>query len=140
MDPRRALQGNLLHMGIGRQGPHHPLERRDSLHYGQTERVPSPVPTLRSASGPVGGSDMHDQDKVEEKNHQVCLISRIYASAQRTLISLGTDPDNPNHAQDAFEVHYDANRMIQKTVQSPDFSWEYNSFPWCPPSNPLVKD
>lgn len=81
-----------------------------------------------------------DQDKLEEKNHQVYMMGRIYASSQRTLICLGTDPDNRDHAQDASDVISDANRMIQEEFQRPGFSWELDSFPWPPPGDPLVND
>lgn len=81
-----------------------------------------------------------DQDRLEEKNHQVYMMGRIYASSQRTLICLGTDPNNRDHAQDAFRVLSNTNRMIQETYQSPDFSWEANSFPWPLPDDPLIKD
>lgn len=81
-----------------------------------------------------------DQDKLEEKNHQVYMMGRIYSSSQRTLICLGTDPDNRDHARKAFGMLSDTNRMIQETYQSPDFSWEANSFPWPLPDDPLIND
>lgn len=81
-----------------------------------------------------------DQEKVEEKNHQVYLMGRIYASAQCTLICLGTDPDRRDQARDAFSVLSDANRMIQETIQSPDSSGDYNSFPPAVAGDPLLTD
>lgn len=81
-----------------------------------------------------------DQDKLEEKNPQVYMMGRIYASSQCTLICLGTDPDNRGHARDAYGLISDANQMIQETFNSPGFSWELNCFPRPPPDDPLVKD
>lgn len=81
-----------------------------------------------------------DQDDLEEKNNQVYMMGRIYASSQRTLICLGTDPDNRDHARDAFGVISDANWMIQEEFQRPGFSWEPNSFPRPLPEDPLVND
>lgn len=81
-----------------------------------------------------------DQDTLEEKNHQVHMMGRIYASSQRTLICLGTDPDNQDHARDALGVIFDANRMIQEEFQRPGFSWEPDSFPWSLAEDPLAKD
>ncbi|KAG6357591.1 hypothetical protein INS49_013468 [Diaporthe citri] len=81
-----------------------------------------------------------DQEKLEEKNHQVYMMGRIYASSQRTLICLGTDRDNRDHARNALGVISDANRMIQEGFQRPDFSWELNSFPQALPEDPLVND
>lgn len=81
-----------------------------------------------------------DQDKLEEKNHQVYMMSRIYASSKCTLICLGTDPDNGDHARDALGVVSDANQMIQEEFQKPGFSWELDSFPPSLPEDPLVND
>lgn len=81
-----------------------------------------------------------DQDKTEEKNHQVYMMGRIYASSQCTLICLGTDPDNREHAWDALEVISDVNCMIQEEFQRPGFSWELDSFPQPLPDDPLVND
>lgn len=81
-----------------------------------------------------------DQDMLKEKNHQVYMMGRIYASSQRTLICLGTDPDNRDHARGALGVIFDANKMIQDEFQKPDFSWEADSFPWPPSDDPLVND
>ncbi|KAI7777212.1 hypothetical protein LA080_003876 [Diaporthe eres] len=81
-----------------------------------------------------------DQDKLEEKNHQVYMMGRIYASSQRTLICLGTDPDNRDHARDALGVISDANWMIQEEFQRPGFSWEPDSFPGPLREDPLVND
>lgn len=81
-----------------------------------------------------------DQDNPKEKNHQVYMMGRIYASSQRTLICLGTDSDNRDHARDALGVISDTTRMIQEEFQRPGFSWEPNSFPWPLPEDPLVHD
>lgn len=81
-----------------------------------------------------------DQDKPKEKNHQVYIMGRIYASSQRTLICLGTDCHKRDHARDALGVISDANQMIQEEFQRPGFSWEPNSFPQPLPEDPLVND
>lgn len=79
-----------------------------------------------------------DQDKLDEKNHQVYMMGRIYASSQRTLICLGYD--NQDHAQDASTLTVDINKMLQKNFNCPDFSWELDCFPWPLPEDPLVSD
>lgn len=81
-----------------------------------------------------------DQDQLEEKNHQVYMMGHIYASSQRTLICLGTDPDNRDHARDALGVISNANRMIQEEFKRQGFSWKLNSFPQPLPEDPLVND
>ncbi|KAJ0107822.1 hypothetical protein J7T55_000085 [Diaporthe amygdali] len=81
-----------------------------------------------------------NQNDLKEKGQQVAVMDRVYASSQCTLICLGTDTDNRDHAWDAFEVLSDANTMIQQALQSPGFSWELNSFPWPNFQDPLVKD
>lgn len=81
-----------------------------------------------------------NQDEVEEKNHQVYLMGRIYASSLRTLICLGTDPNNRDYAQNAFGLISDTNEMMRKIFRDPDFSWEPNSFPWPAPDDPLPTD
>lgn len=81
-----------------------------------------------------------DQDKLEEKNHQVYMMGRIYASSQRTLICLGADTDNRDHARDVHGLVSDVNGMIQEELQRPGFSWQLNSFPWPHPEDPLPFD
>lgn len=79
-----------------------------------------------------------DQDKIDEKSHQVYMMGRIYASSQRTLICLGYDYQD--HARDASALTADVNKMLQETLNSPDFSWELNCFPQPLPGDPLVND
>lgn len=79
-----------------------------------------------------------DQDRLDEKGHQVYMMGRIYASSQRTLICLGYD--NQDHARDASSLIADVNKMLQETFNSPDFSWEVDCFPWPLPGDPLVND
>ncbi|KAH8768912.1 heterokaryon incompatibility protein-domain-containing protein [Diaporthe sp. PMI_573] len=81
-----------------------------------------------------------DQDNGQEKNHQVYLMGRIYASSQRTLICLGADPNNRGHARDVSALITEVDQMIQAVFRRPGFSWEVNSFPWPLPDDPLVRD
>lgn len=79
-----------------------------------------------------------DQNKLDEKNHQVYLMGRIYASSQRTLICLGYDYQD--HARDASSLIVDVNQMVQETFHSPGFSWKPDCFPRPLPDDPLVND
>lgn len=81
-----------------------------------------------------------DQESLDEKNHQVYMMGRIYASAQYTLICLGTIPDYQDQAQDAVSLVSDVNKMIQGVFQNPDFSWAWDSFPRPLLDNPLIND
>lgn len=81
-----------------------------------------------------------NQDEVEEKNHQVYLMGRIYASSKCTLICLGTDPNNRDHARNAFGLISDTTEMMRKIFRDPKFSWKPNSFPWPTPDDPLPHD
>lgn len=81
-----------------------------------------------------------DQENLEEKGQQVALMGRIYACSQRTLICLGTDPENRQHARQALSVLSETNEMIECTFQDPKFSWQANSFPWPQPDDALVSD
>lgn len=81
-----------------------------------------------------------NQDEVEEKNHQVYLMGRIYASSQCTLICLGTDPSYRDCARNAFGLISDTNEMMRRIFQQPNFSWKPNSFPWPAPDDPLPHD
>lgn len=79
-----------------------------------------------------------DQDNLDEKSHQVYMMSRVYASSQRTLICLGHG--DQDHARDASAMTADVNKMLQQTSNSPDFSWGLDCFPWPLPGEPLVND
>lgn len=81
-----------------------------------------------------------DQESLKEKNHQVYMMGRIYASSQRTLICLGSDSNNRHHARDASALILDVNEMIEGVFQRPDFLWELDSFPQPLATDPLVKD
>lgn len=79
-----------------------------------------------------------NQDKLDEKSHQVYMMGRIYASSQRTLICLGHEYQD--HARDAYDLTADVNKMIRETFRSPGFSWKLDCFPWPLPGDPLVND
>lgn len=79
-----------------------------------------------------------DQDKLDEKGHQVYMMGRIYASSQRTLICLGYGCQD--YARDASALISDVNKMIRETFHNPGFSWKLHSFPWPLPEDPLVND
>lgn len=81
-----------------------------------------------------------DQENLDEKGHQVHMMGRIYASSERTVICLGTDPDNQDHAQAASTLVSDVNEMIQRVFRSPDFSFKANCFPQPLANDPLVTD
>lgn len=81
-----------------------------------------------------------DQEYLKEKNHQVYMMGRIYASSQCTLICLGTGSLDRHHARDASALIWDVNEMIQGVFQRADFSWELDSFPQPLPNDPLVRD
>lgn len=80
------------------------------------------------------------QENSDEKNHQVYMMGRIYASSQRTLICLGTHPEYRDHAQNATALISDINGMIQGVFQRPGFSWELDSFPRPLATDQLVND
>lgn len=58
-----------------------------------------------------------DQNTVEERNHQVGLMSVIYARADRVLVSLGIEADGSREAIEAISSGCDATRSHAAKVQ-----------------------
>ncbi|KAJ4414264.1 hypothetical protein N0V82_008046 [Gnomoniopsis sp. IMI 355080] len=81
-----------------------------------------------------------NQIDLKEKGAQVALMGRIYSCSQRTLICLGTDPEDRDHAQEALSVLWDTNEMMERIFQDSDFSWEIDGFPQPHLAEPLVDD
>lgn len=81
-----------------------------------------------------------NQEDLEEKEHHIAMMGRIYNASKCTLICLGTDPQDGQHARDAVSLIFNITNMIQQVFQSPNLSWKRNSFPWPREDDPLVTD
>lgn len=77
-----------------------------------------------------------NQDDLLEKGQQVSMMGQIYSKSQRTLICLGST--DGQYAQDAAEIIMDVNRMIRRVFERDDFKWDWKSFPYPEPNEPLV--
>lgn len=73
-----------------------------------------------------------NQENTPEKGHQVSQMARIYKLSVHTLICLGPGrgPQHRQHAHDAESLVADVNAMIQQTLGNPEFSWDWDAFPY----------
>ncbi|KAG6364316.1 hypothetical protein INS49_005916 [Diaporthe citri] len=82
---------------------------------------------------------MNQEDNVE-KAHQVTMMGRIYARSSRTLICLGLDPQSRQYSRDVVALVDGVNNMMDRTFASPEFSWDWESFPFPREDEPLLHD
>lgn len=82
---------------------------------------------------------MNQEDDVE-KAHQVTMMGRIYAKSSRTLICLGRHPRSRQYSQDVAALVEGVNDMMNRKFASPDFSWDWGSFPFPREDEPLLHD
>lgn len=81
-----------------------------------------------------------DQEDNVEKAHQVAMMGRIYARSRRTLICLGLHPQSRQHSRDVVALVDGVNKMMDRIFASPDFSWDWESFPFPREDEPLLHD
>lgn len=82
---------------------------------------------------------MNQEDNVE-KSHQVAMMGRIYARSSRTLICLGLNPQLRQYSQHVIALVNTVNNMMDRTFTRPDFSWNWESFPFPQEDDPLLRD
>jgi hypothetical protein len=77
-----------------------------------------------------------NQEDLKEKGNQVALMGKIYRSANRVLIHIGSDDGGQGPA--LCSLLDEVNTMIQTTCKAIDMSW--NSFPYTDKADPLLVD
>lgn len=82
---------------------------------------------------------MNQEDNLE-KSHQVAMMGQIYARSSRTLKCLGLHQRFQKYSQDVVSLVDGVNNMMDRTFASPDFSWNWESFPFPPENEPLLRD
>lgn len=80
-----------------------------------------------------------NQVNLEEKSHQVSLMSRVYSVSQCTVICFGNDCEGHRFARDAASLVSKINEMMKQVFQGPNFSWEPGSFPYPSQDGPLLR-
>lgn len=68
------------------------------------------------------------------------MMGQIYARSSRTLICLGLHQRFRKYSQDVVSLVDCVNNMMDRTFASPDFSWNWESFPFAPENEPLLHD
>lgn len=79
-----------------------------------------------------------DQVNDKEKGQQVAFMGEIYKRSKCTLICLGLKGER--RARDVAALISDFNRRIQAIFDDPEFSWDWNSFPWPNNDDPLISN
>lgn len=76
-----------------------------------------------------------------EKGFQVALMGKVYQTSRRTLICLSTtDPQDKSHAHNLTTLIRDVDEMMDEVFKDARFSWDWDSFPWPQPDDPLLDD
>lgn len=75
-----------------------------------------------------------------EKSRQVRLMKDIYSQAAKVLICVGVDSDSDgcHCGENAASLIAEVSEMVTRTLG--DIEWAWDSFPWLPPSHPLLVD
>lgn len=83
-----------------------------------------------------------NQEDEEEKGQQVALMGRIYETSSCTLICLGPGhyQEDEEDARDVAALIDDVEGMMDQVFQDPDYSWDWDSFPYAQRADPLVTD
>lgn len=81
-----------------------------------------------------------DQEDNVEKGHQVAMMGEIYARSSRTLICLGIRPHFRQYSRDVADLVDGINAMMDQTFANPEFSWDWESFPFPHENDPLLCD
>jgi hypothetical protein len=77
-----------------------------------------------------------NQEDMQEKEHQVAFMGKLYQTAERTLIYMGSDDDS--QGPDVCSLLDEVDAMIQETCRSIDMSWD--SFPYPEEDEQLLID
>lgn len=77
-----------------------------------------------------------DQENLKEKGHQVALMGKIYRSAQRVLIHMGSDDGGQGPA--VCSLLDEVDKMVEETCKKIDMTWD--SFPYSDEDDPLLVD
>lgn len=81
-----------------------------------------------------------NQNDEKEKGQQVALMGQIYARSQQTLICLGLDVEDQESARDLAGIVGEVEVMIDEVFQDPNFSWDWDSFPYPFDDEPIISD
>lgn len=81
-----------------------------------------------------------NQNDDKEKSRQVALMGQIFEASQRVLICLGLDPKYQQHASDIAGLIADVETLLGKVFEDPNFSWDWNSFPFPIEDEAIVHD
>lgn len=68
------------------------------------------------------------------------MMGRIYARSSRTLICLGLHPRSRQYSRDVVALVDGVNNMMDRTFSNPEFSWDWESFPFPREDEPLLHD
>lgn len=79
-----------------------------------------------------------NQEDDEERGEQVSLMGRIYAMSRCTLICLGPGPGFEQNARDVKALISEVNEMMDRVFEDPEFSWDWDGFPYPQADNPLL--
>ncbi|KAL1862573.1 hypothetical protein Daus18300_008533 [Diaporthe australafricana] len=71
-----------------------------------------------------------NQDDEKEKSRQVALMGRIYETSKCTLICLGLNADDRQHASDVVELVADVEAFMHEVFEEPEFYDEWDVFPY----------
>jgi hypothetical protein len=77
-----------------------------------------------------------NQEDLKEKGNQVALMGKIYRSANRVLIHIGSD--DGGHGPAVCSLVEEVNTMVQTAFKTIDKSWD--SFPYPDEDDPLLVD
>lgn len=80
------------------------------------------------------------QDDAKEKAHQVLHMGEVYKASGCTLICLGpgSEPEDGWHAREVAGLINDVNKMMDLEFKKSSFRWDWDSFPYPQPDDPLV--
>lgn len=81
-----------------------------------------------------------DQKNEQEKGHQVGLMGRIYKTSSCTLVCLGLNAKDQKDARAIASLIADVEAMMDRVFDNPEFSWEWDAFPFPQEDNPLLTD
>lgn len=81
-----------------------------------------------------------NQNGPVEKGRQVALMGQIYEESNCTWICLGVNPEHRRIAEATESLISDVNERIQRALDDPDFSWDWDSFPHPDLNDPLLGD
>lgn len=81
-----------------------------------------------------------NQNDEKEKGRQVALMGQIYAKSQQTLICLGLDAEDRQSASDLAGIVGEVEVMMDEVFEDPNFSWDWDSFPYPFDDDPIIFD